>query len=613
LIIKKHLHMKSISKIFLICITALLVPGCNEVLDEHPYTAFTTQYFESEEGLNSAVVAAYAGMRYNYGPVGALDITAFGTDEWSNGDQALNQDLNVYNVTTTDGSILTPWNRNYWHINLCNAVVDIAPGVEMAEGEKNTLVAEARYLRANYYFLLVSQFGAVPLDLGSGELKFNTEPTTEFYRLPVEELLVKNYQAMIDDLTFASENLPDQRPVAAFRLSKSAALHLLAKVYLHRGYSAAADGNDFQNAYTTARKLIDNQATYGVGLLADYGDVNKEGNDYNKEILYSVERLPLNNAANEIGSPGTDFANKANQANNMYNCNYQQAVPATYYNADLRGKSLFTSRVLQYGRPLRRFAPTKWLFNTAFSDKLNDSRFDNSFRMVWLADTWEEEGTAAYDTYVNHLAGMGLELGDTAIYLTKTDAIAESLKALTGDKKKHYLIVGPKDFYTASNATFQVYPSIKKFDAIQRANFNDASGRPFAVSKLSETYLLAAEAAMQIGQTDAAATLINVLKLRAAYRPGLSAEEITSRYDKIKVDASAINLDFILDERSRELCGEGLRWIDLAVRGKLIERASAHNPQSVNIKVFHTLRPIPQSQLDAISDPDKAKYQNSGY
>jgi hypothetical protein len=122
--------------------------------------------------------------------------------------------------------------------------------------------------------------------------------------------------------------------------------------------------------------------------------------------------------------------------------------------------------------------------------------------------------------------------------------------------------------------------------------------------------LLAAEAAMQTGQTDEAATLINVLKLRAAYRPGLSAEEITSRYDKIKVDASAINLDFILDERSRELCGEGLRWIDLAARGKLIERAA---PQAVNIKAFHVLRPIPQSQLDAISDPDKAKYQNSGY
>jgi hypothetical protein len=604
--------MKLVNKIFFIAL-ALTVLACNDVLEEHPYTSFTTQYFESEDGLNSGVVAAYAGMRYNYGPVGALDITAFGTDEWSNGDQALNQDLNVYNVTTTDGSILTPWNRNYWHINTCNAVIEKAPGVEMNESKKTTLIAEARYLRAHYYLLMVSQFGAVPVNLGSGDLKFNDDPTGEFYRLPVNELLVTNYQAMIDDLIFASENLPDQRPVAAFRLSKAAALHLLAKVYMHRAYSAAKQASDFQNAYNTAMQLINNKEQYGVDLLPDYADVHKEGNDYNKEIMYSVERLALNNAANEIGSPGTDFANKANQSCNMYNCNYQQAVPATYYNADLRGKVIFTSRVLRYGRPLRRFAPTKWMFQTAFADKVNDSRFHNSFRMVWYADTWEQEGTAAYDTYINHITSLGLSIGDTAIYLTETDAIAESLKALTGAQKKHYLIVGPKDFYSSGNATYQYYPSIKKFDAVNRANFNDASGRPFVVSRLAETYLLAAEAAMQLGQNDEAATLINVLKLRAAYRPGLTPSEITNRYNNIKVDASDITLDFILDERTRELCGEGVRWPDLAVRGKLVERAALHNPQSVNIKPFHTLRPIPQSQLQAITDPDKAKYQNTGY
>jgi hypothetical protein len=599
---------------FVAIVLAILVPGCGDILEEKPYTAFTTQYFESPEGLRSAVVAAYAGMRYNYGPVGALDIANFGTDEWTNGDQAINADLNVYNVNTTDGSILTPWNRNFWHINLCNAVADIAPAVAMSEDEKKVLIAEARYLRAQYYLLLVTQFGATPLDLGSGELKFNTEPTSDFHRLPMDELLVKNYQVMIDDLIFASENLPDQRPAGAFRLSKSAALHLLAKVYLYRGYSSVAkQGSDFQNAYNAAMQLINNKAQYGVDLLQDYGDVSKEGNDYNKEILYSVERLPLNNSANEVGSPGTDFAHKVNIANNMYNCNYQQAIPGSYYNSTLAGKILFTTRVLQYGRPLRRFAPTKWLFETAFSDKHNDSRFDNSFRMVWYAATFAEPGTADYDTYVNHLATMNLAIGDTAIYLTKTDAIASSLKALSGAQKKKYFIVGPSEFFSNSNRALQYYPNLKKFDATQRANFQDVSGRPFPVSKFSETYLLAAEAALQLGQTDEAAELINVLKLRAAYRPGLSGSEINTRYSTIEADASDITLDYILDERTRELCGESSRWPDLAARGKLIDRVSAHNPDAVNIKSTHVLRPIPQSQLDAIADPDKKKYQNDGY
>ncbi len=98
-----------------------------------------------------------------------MGITNVGTDEWTYGDQPARQDNDVlalgkYNTLSTDnGALLTPWNRSYSHINLANAVVEFAPGVDMDAAAKTRIIAEARYLRAQYYMLLVQQFGAVRL------------------------------------------------------------------------------------------------------------------------------------------------------------------------------------------------------------------------------------------------------------------------------------------------------------------------------------------------------------------------------------------------------------------------------------------------------------------
>jgi hypothetical protein len=581
----------------LLTVAALLVTGCSKKLEEHPYTAFTTEFFKTPAGLQDAVNAIYAGMRYDYGPNGALAIANVGTDEWTYGDQPrIGADgdvlvLGTYNnLTPSNGAIQTPWNRNYSHINLCNAVVDLAPGVEMDASARNVLLAEARYLRANYYLLLVEQFGAVPLDLGSGDLKFNTVPFTGFNRLPVAELLVKDYQAMIDDLIFATQNLPDKRPANAFKLSKAAAFCLLAKVYIFRAYSAAKQADDFQNAYNAAMQVINNKDQYGVDLLADYGDVHKQGNDYNKEILFSIERLPLNYTNNEVVNPGSDFSEKVNIANNMFNADYTGIeVPAG------SGKKP-VDRVLQYGRPLRRYCPTKWLLETAFADRVNDSRFDNSFRVMWRATNTNSPGIA---------------VGDTAIYLPPTNRAADSMVALG---TKPYRIIAPRDFYSNQHTALNIYPNLKKYDDSLRAAVNDVSGRPFVVSKFSELYLLAAEAALGAGRPADAVPLLNVLRERAAYRPGLSPAELAVRKAAMDITVSRVNLDFILDERTRELCGESQRWPDLAMRGKLVERVKAYNPDGgPNIQAFHVLRPIPKGQLDNVSAADKNQYQNPGY
>jgi len=617
-------NMKSIKQSFKIVALAaslsLLLPSCGQnFLKEKPYTVFTTEYFKTPQGYFSGIVSVYSSLRLNFGPIGYMALANYGTDEWTGADQAFSSAWSsmgnecTYNITSQDGNILTPWNASYQAINTCNALIQDAADLDVDATTKAQYVGEAHFLRGLTYFMLVSQFGAVPVDLGAGDFQFNTTPTHAFNRLPVADVLVKDYQGMIDDLTFASQNLPDQRPTGAFRASKAIALHWLAKVYLFRGYSAAAQSTDFQMALATAKQLIDNAGQYGVALQQDYGTVHAQGNDYNSEILFSVERMPLNNSANEYSDP-TQFNDKYNAANNLFAC-YQINGPASYpNNTKIQGQQILNVRYLEYGRPLRQFCPTSWLLNTCFAERTNDSRFSNSFRTVFTAISDNgASSTAKLADDQTHFTGLGFNMGDTVIYLAATEA--DAAQKLAAGKK--YLVIPPSQFYNNQqyhNSTSNMYPNLKKFDDTKRAFYNDASGRPYKVSRFSETYLIAAEAAMQTGDNNTAATYINVIRERAAYRPGLDAATLTARQQAMDITAADINLDFILDERARELCGEGWRWTDLAMRHKLVDRIKANNPDGApNVQSFHELRPIPQSQLDAMSDTNKQQYQNPGY
>lgn len=597
----------------LACIAMLVSSGCKKRLDENPKTVFTIDYLKTAAGLQSGAYALYSGMRYLYGPIGAILTTNSGTDEWTLGDQGVNsgQGLGAYTLNSTHGDILTPWNRSFNNINLANGIIQFAPDITMDANTKNTIVAEAHFFRALYYFTLVQQFGKVPVDFGSGDYQFNQNPFQGFNRLD-PDLLKKNYQLIIDDFTYASQNLQTARPANGFYLSKAVAYHMLAKAYLFRGYSAVKQTGDYKAAWDAAKYVIDNQASLGTGLLPDYGDVHKEGNDYNREILYSVERIPGSPFDNETNDVSNEFAGKANMACNLYNANYQNNVTITLPN----GSGAFPcDRVMQYMRPLRQLAPNQWLYDSAFADKVNDSRYDNTFRTVWLATN-------------NNASAAGVNTGDTAYFLAPSKAYGDSLRAL-GTKK--YRILDPTQFYLPSRTAFQLYPSIKKFDDNKRANVNDASGRPYVVAKLSEVYLEAAEAAILDGRPADALPLIQAIRRRAAYRAGLTAQQLASRENVMTnkntgtpnfpvltpYTSADMTIDFIMDERSRELCGESLRWADLACRNLLVQYVKGRNRNILaagGLQSFHVLRPIPQTQLDAaVAITNPAQYQNPGY
>src|SRR5690606_7904823 len=134
-----------------------------------------------------------------------------------------------------------------------------------------------------------------------------------------------------------------------------------------------------------------------------------------------------------------------------------------------------------------------------------------------------------------------------------------------------------------------IYPYSRKIEGTPWDN-NPTSGRTakdVTVYRLADTYLLRAEAYLKLGELDRAATDINVIRSRANIPP---------------IDAPDVTLDFILDERARELTVEEPRRRTLVRVGKLVERVRKYNllEETENaIQDYHLYFPIPQSVIDA--------------
>src|SRR5258706_7712719 len=160
------------------------------------------------------------------------------------------------------------------------------------------------------------------------------------------------------------------------------------------------------------------------------------------------------------------------------------------------------------------------------------------------------------------------------------------------------------------------FPAVKKFDDPFRAaaNFNDPSTRPVVIWRFSDVYMVAAEAAFKAGDNVNAAAMINVIRQRAAYRTTNSVAQNAAAVAAVTITPAQVTLDFILDERTREFYGEWQRWFDLVRTKSLLSRVAAWNPNEAgaNIKTFHVLRPIPQQQIDLVTE-GPAFPQNMGY
>jgi len=524
--------------------------SCKKSLDENNPSGITPEsVFTTPAGFETLVNAAYSYQRWWYGKEEGYSISEMGTDLWTSGAGDVTTDLTQYiNLQGTNVALTTEWQQFYAAINLCNAGINRIEGAGLAANIRPIREAELKFLRAFYYWHIVETWGGVHFTLKETEGLVTTANKT-----PVETF---NKQ-IIDDLLFAVANLPATTPDYG-RVTKPAAQAFLARMYLTQK----------KNLEARDMALAVINGGYGFTLLPNYADLWKMANLKNREVVYAVNystNLSLNDLKDPILNP-LGHSRGSNNGHLHFAMKYD----------DQPGMI----RDILNGRPFDRYMPTRFLLDL-YND--NDARYEASFQTVWYSNS----GTRP----------TGMKLGDTAIFATK------KVFAPAG---KLYKIYDRNAVYNANgSAKDQLhYVSLSKFADPTRTSINEAqSARDVFVIRFAELYLIAAEAEFNLGNPAAAVPYLNVIRTRAAK---------AGKVPEMQLTAAQVTLDLILDERGREFAGEQIRWFDLKRSGKLLERVKAYNPNALSIQDFNLVRPIPRTQIDAVTNKEEFK-QNPGY
>lgn len=630
--------------------------GCNEILDEQPRANYTPEDFTTERGISQGVTYLYRQLRTLYGNGYFLNANMTGTDEatWAQSADGNFRAMDMSNNGNIDSSTFPTsmvWGSAFPAINTANGIIANGAGAGIAE----SLVSEARFFRSFYYFLLVQTYGGVPLDLGTGELAFNTTPSASSVRNTVPEVYTK---VIFPDLVKAIDNLP-ANPRVTGGVTKNVARLYLAKAYLTYGWwlqnpnniptypeTPRTDPNGhnaqwyFQKAYDIALEGINSPGPYN--LQSTYYDLNRGSNDRNKECMLWADHTETSQYFNEgvIQASYGDGRSPNNFAAWMLTWNYTSLRSSRTNTSWTAVSSVQRAATQDLGRPWARMAPTIEIIRNIFADKTNDSRYDGTFVTTYRGN-WNKEGTGLTTTSVLYNANnLPIYPGDAVFSFLNDDSQTPTYPSAAGQNGIGAgTLPGRADWVVAPNGISRiVYPGIWKIGTYRTDNGNGLGypnpslTRPFVAAKFSEFYFLAAEAAVKgASGSMSAKDLINVIRARA----GKWVWSVNGNVAKVQDNSAAmvaatpstITIDYILDERIREYYGEGYRWYDLVRTQTWAQRAATysigganygnHTPIQVtrSIQTFQYLRPIPIGQLDRmeVSADVKAKYQNPGY
>ncbi|WP_326983128.1 RagB/SusD family nutrient uptake outer membrane protein [Chryseobacterium sp. MYb264] len=642
----KKFRINTAAKI-LLC--TVVLSSCSDLLEEEPRGIYTPEYFETEAGVLGGITSMYAHLRYIYGNGYWLNACETGTDEYTYGHAG---DGNFKDMDMSGAGNLTPsssradvlWNNAFRNINTANGVIQKGSGVGVSEA----IIAEARFFRAFDYFMLAQTFGGVPLDLGSGELQFNISTSRFSKRNTVPEVYTK---VIFPDLIKAIADLP-AAPRVTGGVTKNVARLYLAKAYLTFGWwlqnpngiptypqADRVDPNGqnaqwyFQQAYNLALDGITNPGNYG--LQATFYDVNLAQNDRNKEMMLYADHTESSEYYDGSSHSYNTGSSPGNFAVWMTTWDYtflESSATPSWTGTPIR--SVQREAAQAYGRPWKTMAPTIDVVKNTFANKIQDSRYDGTF-VTTFRGNWNKAGISNATLY--NANGLAVQPG-SAILTFLNDDPAQTIDYSNTVYKSNVgagVLPGRADYVIApSGISRYAYPNLWKIGTYRTDNGtglgqpNGGITRPFPVAKFSEFYFVAAEAAVKgASGTMTARDLINVIRARAGKwrwdNNGNVAKTEDNSAAMIAATPAAITIDYILAERSREYYGEGYRWHDLVRTQKWGDLAKTytiggtavgdHTPQTFtrNIPNYLYLRPIPQSQMDAMSE--NAGYQNPGY
>lgn len=631
--------------------------SCSDFLDEELTTQQNTDYFDTPEGIDQLAIGIYFNLRFHFGKEWAYATTNNGTDEftvggdgsnkvWNNYDGSFQSQIVAANSNTTMAESL--WDNMYIGINNANLLLSKVEPETYKGANKKTYMGEAYFLRGFNYLKLVSQYGGVPL-----KLEPSTTPMREFTRSSAEATM----EQIISDLKKAYELLPETASMVG-KMTKDAAAHFLAKAYLFRAseindsWNSATKDNDLAEALRLSKEVIaHHQLTPNFSDLWNYTEPDG-ANEQLDEIILSAQFSSDKSSEGANGNPC-----------HLYFLSVYNNLPQM--KRDLAG-----------GREYQRLRTTYYMYN--IYDMVNDSRFWKSFKTKYAIN--KPDTKAGYEFGDLGVMYVINRPGDTRF--DDMQLTSKVVDEKTGKLIPTVFVAYPKKFNHKDDVA--LYSDVSRFASLNkyldgsREAVGDMQGhRDGILARVAETYLMAAEVLVRQGKYEDALPYINKLRQRAAYKNGEDRsaycdggasynenalgwknDGVNSYYagnsyyesNNISRTTAATNLDItdihklpaedeaviaklgytsdydrmmclLLNERSRELCGEFHRWVDLARTKTLVARVKAFNPEGApNIQDRHNLRPIPQTYLDAIqknghalTPEEKKAEQNPGY
>ena len=556
--------------IFFFLLLMMISSSCNEsrFLEEKPLSIYTPENtLVTLQDFQGAVNTLYNQTRWLLHEQTAHERYMFwyGTDLcFGAADYYSNSRLNNYEATMvpTEPGVLNIWRYTYAIVNQSNLILSRLENSELLVDETKAIRGESLFFRAFGYRILANLFGGVPLILEE-----ITSPRRDFVRSTRDEI----YQQAKKDLTESISLLSDIDEVKDGKISKQAAQHLLGEILISL--------EEYDSAISVLSSVINHPSmalmTERFGSKIDEpgdvcSDLYKTGNQNrstsgNKEALWVLQWDYLN------------FASTAGDERPRMILPYYSAINITV--KDETGKEITTpafhltaekgGRGIGWAQPTYHMAHGVWTDDTDLRNSsyniVRDMRIDNekspAFGKWFVADG----------------------------FVSQTDTIRmwyPFFMKVTGDI--------PEELWEKED---NGNPKLTEFGEHIVINNTTSSYRDNYVFRLAETYLLRAEAYLGKSDVENATSDINIVRARA--------------HAKL-VEPSVVDIDYLLDERLRELSFEELRMCTLCRMGKLVDRNKKYNPLSgKTIKDYHNLWPIPFSEIE--SNVYAVLEQNPGY
>ena len=550
--------------------------SCSDFLDaENKSNVSDKQTFATKDGFNTLVNDAYQRLQNIYAAPLFTSCFSAGTDMYADARNKMNEALNTYETLTPEnGDIKNLYTYLYAGIRAANSVSYYAQSAKIDDALKNKLVGEARVLAAYEYYLLVNNFGGVPI-----MKDFLTSAETGYPKSSAEEV----YDYIISELEdVISQNVLEASTATkgGGRISQETAKAILAKTYL----SAAWDLGK-QEYFAKAASLAD-EVIAGRKLTTPFASLWKAdgSGDDNAEFLWDVEYDLA--TANNTTSGGTEWCG--------YYCNYlggaEDPIKAT---TSSYVPTLYTLHCFQKG-DLR--------YDATFMKELPDVNKGNAAGTGYW--TWYKNGETLKGYPVTRYYSAWYETdADFAAWKAEDPANRANTYRIPMDSKtKEAQNMDGKDmdYYDNQQLVYGSNPCKKFDDSHTASNQKNTCYRDIHIITLPEMFLVAAEAYLKAGDNTKALARLNEVHQRA----GLAALTGT------------ITIDNILDESACENFGNGARWMDLRRTKTLVERCTKYNyemgdkaAQYIGEKL---LRPIPQAAIDA-NDMLTSADQNPGY